>query len=86
MVVGVVVSQFAASNPDGLGRVAIDNGFEESATDHALSSSWFSDYATAGISNESVSLAVAGLRLCITLLVGGGVVSASRSTRRRQTA
>ena len=87
VVVGVVVSQFAASNPDGLERVAIDNGFEESATDHALDSSWFSDYATAGISNESVSLAVAGVAgICITLLVGGGVVSASRSTRRRQTA
>ena len=87
VVVGVVVSQFAASNPDGLERVAIDNGFEESATDHALDSSWFSDYATAGISNESVSLAVAGVAgICITLLVGGGVVSASRSTHRRQTA
>jgi cobalt/nickel transport system permease protein len=87
VVVGVVVSQFAASNPDGLERVAIDNGFEESATDHALASSWFSDYATAGISNESVSLAVAGVAgICITLLVGGGVVSASRSARRRQTA
>ncbi|MED5570024.1 MAG: energy-coupling factor ABC transporter permease [Actinomycetota bacterium] len=87
VVVGVVVSQFAASNPDGLERVAIDNGFEESATDHALASSWFSDYATAGISNESLSLAVAGVAgICITLLVGGGVVSASRSTRRRQTA
>jgi hypothetical protein len=80
-----VISQFAASSPDGLERVAIDTGFAEAATDHALDSSLFSDYATAGVSNEALSLAVAGTAgIAVTLLVGGGVVSASRSARRRQ--
>ena len=85
VVVGVVISQFAASSPDGLERVAIDKGFAEVATDHALDSSLFSDYATAGVSNEALSLAVAGVAgISVTLLVGGGVLSASRSVRRRQ--
>ena len=85
VVVGVVISQFAASSPDGLERVAIDTGFAEAATDHALDSSLFSDYATVGVSNEALSLAVAGTAgIAVTLLVGGGVVSASRSARRRQ--
>ena len=87
VVVGVVISQFAASSPDGLERVAIDNGFAESASDHIFGSSVFSDYATAGVSNESLSLAVAGIAgIAVTLLVGGGVLSASRSVRRRQMA
>lgn len=74
-----VVSQFAADDPDGLERVAADQGFLDRATDHALSGSLFADYATRGIGNPTVSLAVAGLAgAAITLLVAYGVVTASR--------
>ncbi len=78
----VVVSQFAVDNPDGLERVAEDKGFIDSGRDHALDSSVFADYATRGIDNETLSLAVAGLAgVAITLLVGYGIVSASRQLR-----
>ena len=77
-----VVSQFAAGDPDGLERVAADEGFLESARDHALDNSVFADYATRGIDNETVSLAVAGLAgALLTLLVGYGIASASRHLR-----
>jgi cobalt/nickel transport system permease protein len=78
----VVVSQFAASDPDGLERVAEDEGFLASARGHAFADSLFADYATAGIDNQTLSLAIAGLAgVTMTLLVGYGIVSASRCTR-----
>lgn len=80
-VVAMVASQFAAEGPDGLERVAIDQGFAGTAADHALSSAWFADYATAGVDNAALSLAVAGLAgASITLAVGYGLLA---STRRR---
>ncbi len=80
----VVVSQFAVDNPDGLEKVAIDEGFIEAGRDHALDSSIFSDYATSGVGNETLSLAVAGVSgVLITLLVGLGLISAARQGRGR---
>ncbi len=74
-----VVSQFAFDDPDGLERVAQDTGFIDRATDHALADSVFADYATRGIGNETLSLAIAGLAgVAITLLVAYGLVNASR--------
>jgi len=74
-----VVSQFAAPDPDGLERVAEDQGFIETAEDHALATAPFADYATEGLRNKSVSLAVAGVTgVIITLVVGLGIVVAVR--------
>ncbi|CAN5225064.1 energy-coupling factor ABC transporter permease [soil metagenome] len=75
-----VVSQFAVGNPDGLERVAEDQGFIDAARDHALGASIFADYATSGIGNESLSLAIAGVvGVVITVLVMAGIVLAIRS-------
>jgi cobalt/nickel transport system permease protein len=80
----VVVSQFAADDPDGLERVAADTGIAESAEDHALGASPFADYATAGLGNETLSLAVAGTTgVAITLAVGTGLVLAVRDRGHR---
>ncbi|MGF1597035.1 MAG: energy-coupling factor ABC transporter permease [Acidimicrobiales bacterium] len=77
--VGAVVSQFAAGDPDGLERVAIDEGFVDAGDDHALSGSLFADYATRGIGDEGLSLAVAGtVGVTLTLVVGYGLATASR--------
>jgi cobalt/nickel transport system permease protein len=84
-----VVSQFAASDPDGLEWVAERTGFAVVAGEHALSDSPFADYATAGVSNEGLSLAVAGAAgVAVTLAVGAGVFAAvrDRSSRRSSTA
>lgn len=79
LAVAVVVSQFAADDPDGLERVAIDEGFAEQGEDHALAGSLFADYATDGIDNETLSLAVAGATgALVTLLVGFGLASGAR--------
>jgi cobalt/nickel transport system permease protein len=75
----VVVSQFAFDDPDGLEKVAADEGFADRALDHAAADGPFADYATRGIGNERLSLAVAGSAgVAITLLVGYGIARTSR--------
>jgi cobalt/nickel transport system permease protein len=87
MVFATVVSQFAVNNPDGLERVAEDTGINSTATGHALADSLFADYATTGISNESLSLAVAGVvGILVTLAVVAGVLLAVRDNRGRDPA
>ncbi|MGD2042627.1 MAG: energy-coupling factor ABC transporter permease [Acidimicrobiia bacterium] len=87
LVFAAVVSQFAVDSPDGLESVAEETGFIESAEDHALADSIFADYATAGISNESLSLAIAGIvGTVVTLLVAAGIFLGMRETRGRDPA
>jgi cobalt/nickel transport system permease protein len=82
-----VISQFAAPDPDGLESVATETGFADSADDHALADWVFADYATEGIDNESLSLAIAGIvGTMVTLAVAAGVFLASRDRRGRNPA
>lgn len=82
VVFATVVSQFAVDDPDGLEYVAEEQGFIDSAGDHALGSSIFADYATAGVADETLSLALAGIvGVVVTLLVMGGIVLAVRDRR-----
>ncbi len=79
----MVVSQFAASDPDGLEKVASDKGFAGSARSHSFADTVFADYATRGIDNEEVSLAIAGITgVALSLIVGTGLVIAARQLRR----
>ncbi len=78
-----VISQFASGSPDGLERVAEDTGFAEVAEDHPFADFLFADYATQGIGDERVSLAVAGVAgSAVTLAVGLGLFAAVRGSRR----
>lgn len=65
LAVAVGASQLGSGDPDGLERVAIDTGFDETATDHALASGALADYgddttgtATSGITGAAAVLAV----------------------------
>lgn len=81
VLVAAVVSQFAFDDPDGLERVAQDKGIH-TMQDHLISGSPFADYATAGVGNEQLSLALAGLAgVSVTLLVGYGIAKATRGVR-----
>lgn len=84
LVLAVVVSQFAADAPDGLESVAAQTGIDRSATEHSLGDGIFADYATEGIGNESLSLAVAGgSGVVITLAVAYGLFRALRASPAR---
>lgn len=87
IVLATVVSQFASDGPDGLERVAEDRGFAGSADTHALASGWFADYATSGVDDPSLSLAIAGfVGVFVSGLLAVGFVLVARdrprSTRR----
>jgi len=74
--VAAVVSQFASSNPDGLSRVAADNGITGSAP--LSGNPLFADYATQGIRDERLSLAIAGLTgAALAAVVGIGLLSSA---------
>lgn len=82
-IVAAVVSQFAGSAPDGLETVAAEQGFAASAQDHVLAATPFADYATRGLGNETMSLAVAGIAgAAITLAVGLGLFMAVGDRQR----
>ena len=77
-----VVSGFADSDPDGLEKVAQEQGFAATAEDHALSGSPLADYGVAGIGNARLSGGLAGVAgVVLTFAVGAGVFTL---TRKRQ--
>lgn len=83
LLIAVGVSQLAVDDPDGLERVAEEAGFADQGQTHVLDSSVFAGYATSGIGNETLSLALAGVAgSAVTLGVGSGIVLAVRDRRR----
>ncbi len=78
------VSPFASGSPDGLNRVAIDEGFDKSAKGHALDNSPLAGYAVKGIDNERVSKGISGLiGVLLTFGIGLAMFGALRSFRAR---
>jgi cobalt/nickel transport protein len=87
LLLAMVVSQWASSEPDGLERVAIDQGFAENATEHATAGSPLADYAVSGVDDSWLSTGlsgVIGVLLCFAL--AAGLVLAISRSRRRSTA
>jgi hypothetical protein len=59
--------------------VATETGIVQGADYQVFESSLFADYATAGIENESLSLAIAGVAgALIVVAVGTGILAAIR--------
>jgi hypothetical protein len=80
---GVVLSQFASSEPDGLEYVAQQQGFDDAAQDHTLSESPLADYGENLGADSGLSTAVAGLvGLIVTGVLTVGVFWLARSRRR----
>jgi cobalt/nickel transport system permease protein len=80
VILATVISQFAVGDPDGLESVAQENGI--TGTENQPDTP-FADYATTGIANEKLSLAIAGLAgVSITLLVGVGLAGAIRGPKQ----
>jgi cobalt/nickel transport system permease protein len=85
VLIAVVASGFASSDPDGLEKVAIDEGFAETAEDSAAAGSPLADYGVEGIENERVGVGVAGLvGVAITIVVTVGLLYGVRRLRSGQ--
>jgi hypothetical protein len=69
---GLFVSPFASSDPDGLERVATDQGFIDSAENHSFRDSPVADYSVKGVDEPRVSTGLAGM-IGVLLTFGVGV-------------
>jgi len=54
------ISPLASSSPDGLERVATDEGFIDTAQDHDLADGPLADYGVQGVDDESLSTGLVG--------------------------
>lgn len=78
-----LVAPEASSKPDGLEKVAIDEGFVDGARDHDLADSPTADYGVRGVDDARLSTGLAGtLGIGITFLVAGGLALLVRRARR----
>jgi hypothetical protein len=66
-------SPYASSSPDGLEKVATDEGFIGTAEDHAMADGPLADYGVEGIEDEGLSTGVAGL-IGVTITFGLGLI------------
>ena len=86
LAVAFLVSPYASSSPDGLQRVAIDTGFEGTATDHALARTPLANYGVNG-DDGGLSTGAAGvIGVGLTFVVGAGLFLVIRTIRRRKVA
>jgi hypothetical protein len=80
------VSPLASSAPDGLERVAIDQGFEGQASTHALAGGPLADYAVAGVDNSWLSTGLSGVvGVLLCFVIAGAFALVIRALRRRST-
>ena len=79
LVLGGVVSYYASSAPDGLNRVAEDQGIARAEKEHAADSSPFAGYESRGVEDARLSKGVAGVvGVGVVLLLGTGLSFALR--------
>ena len=74
LVLAGVVSYYASSEPDGLNRVAGDQGFSRTETDHRAADGPFAGYTTRGVDDGRLSGGLAGIvGTVVVLALAGGL-------------
>jgi len=81
LVIACVVSIAASSHPDGLEYVAESTGFLDSTHESATAGSLLADYATVGIEQSWLSVAIAGAIGCVVTFGAAWLIGLA--TRRR---
>jgi hypothetical protein len=82
LVVIAVASRFASSQPDGLEKVAADEGIAATEQAHDLAEGPFADYRAPGLGAGAVGAGVAGaLGLAVTFAVCTAAVVVARRRR-----
>lgn len=82
LVLAGVVSFYAASNPDGLNRVALDKGFSDTEEEHGAADGPFAGYGSSFIDDERLSGGVAGVvGVLVVLGLAGGLTYVVRRRR-----
>jgi len=84
---GVVLSQFASSQPDGLEYVASQQGFDDTAQDHTLEDAPLADYGGNLDQDPVIGTAVAAfVGIIVTALLAVGLFWIARSRKHDPTA
>lgn len=81
LVLVMFVAPNASSSPDGLEKVAIDQGFEGLAEEHPIGGP-LADYGVSGIKNETLGTILAGA-VGMVVTFGLGMIAAGTIRRRR---
>jgi hypothetical protein len=82
-VIAGLLSYYASTSPDGLNRVAQDQGISSLADPRHADGSPFAGYSTKGVDDERLSVGLAGLvGVSITFLVSGAIFLAVRRRSR----
>jgi hypothetical protein len=85
LLVAGVASGFASSEPDGLEKVSIEEGFDDTAEDHALADSPLADYGVDGIDDERLGTGLAGIiGVVVTLALMVGLLYGVRAIMGRR--
>ena len=83
LVLAFFVSPSASDDPDGLNKVASDQGFADAETEHALDDTATAGYEVRGVDDDRLSTGLAGIiGVAATFVVAGGVMLVVRRTRR----
>jgi cobalt/nickel transport system permease protein len=84
LILAFFVSPFASSKPDGLEKVSIDKGFDDTAKDHALADAPLAEYGVEGVDNARLSTGLAGIiGVALCFAVGAVVFLGIRTLRSR---
>jgi hypothetical protein len=67
------VSPLASSSPDGLNKVAIDQGFDDQEQESATADSPLAGYGVEGVDDESLSTGLAGI-IGVAITFGIGMI------------
>ena len=80
-----VASPWASEEPDGMARVAREEGFAPSEREHALQDSPVADYEVEGVEDEDLSTGLAGaLGVLVTFVLTLSLVGGARYLRSRK--
>jgi cobalt/nickel transport system permease protein len=79
-----LIAPLANENPDGLERVAIDQGFDVTATDSAVGDSPLADYGVTGVDNDATATGISGaIGIAVTFGVALAIVGGFAAVRKR---
>ena len=79
------VSPQASSKPDGLNKVAVDEGFDDRQQVHRMEDSPLAGYGVEGVDDDRLSTGLAGIAgVAVTFAIGGGMFLALRQVQRQR--
>src|SRR5262245_65313946 len=79
------VSPFASSSPDGLNKVAADEGFSDAEVEHSTAESPLAGYGVDGVDGDSLSTGLAGI-IGVAITFGVAMILFGLLRSRRPTA